>query len=88
MRWESPPRFALLPSRRGEWSAEECALSAARKDSELLNLLSNDEKVFATLRRLGFSVGGNAQRLLLMLHGLELLELSVLNRTALLLNLA
>ena len=81
-------RASLAAVAAGEWSAEECALSAACKDSELLKLLSNDEKVFATLRRLGFSVGGNAQRLLLMLHGLELLELSVLNRTALLLNLA
>ena len=43
---------SALPQR--EWTVEECALFAARKEYELLKLLSTDRKAFATARRLGF----------------------------------
>ena len=46
-------RAARLPPRRAEWSVEECALYAARKEFELLKLLSTDKKAFATARRMG-----------------------------------
>ena len=37
-----------------EWTVEEHALFAARKEFELLKLLSRDRKALATARRLGF----------------------------------
>ena len=43
------------PSR--SWTVEECAVFAARKEFELLKLLSTDKKALATARRLGFFVG-------------------------------
>lgn len=46
--------FASRPQ-RAAWSVEECALFAARKEFELLRLLSTDRKALATARRLGFS---------------------------------
>ena len=50
--------IARAPPRRTEWSVEECALFAARREFELLKLLSSDKKALATARRLGFSSGG------------------------------
>ena len=44
---------SAAPPRR-EWSLEEAALFAARKEFELLKLLSTDKKALATARRLGF----------------------------------
>ena len=43
--------FAVRPSR--PWSVEESAMFAARKEFELLKLLSTDKKALATARRLG-----------------------------------
>ena len=45
---------AAAPPRR-EWSLEDAACFAARKEFELLKLLSTDAKALATARRLGFS---------------------------------
>ena len=42
---------------RREWSLEDAALFAARKEFELLKLLSTDKKALATARRLGFMFG-------------------------------
>ena len=39
---------------RSAWSPEEAAVFAARRDFELLKLLSTDKKAFAMARRLGF----------------------------------
>ena len=47
---------SAAPPRR-EWSLEEAALFAARKEFELLKLLSTDKKALATARRLGFLFG-------------------------------
>ena len=44
---------SALPPRRREWTVEEHALFAARKEFELLRLLSTDKKALATARRLG-----------------------------------
>ena len=46
---------SALPPRRREWTVEEHALFAARKEFELLRLLSTDKKALATARRLGLS---------------------------------
>jgi hypothetical protein len=46
-------RSARPRSPRTEWTVDECARFAARKEFELLRLLSTDKKVFATARRLG-----------------------------------
>jgi hypothetical protein len=43
--------FARRPSR--PWTIDECALFAARKEFELLKLLSTDKKAMAAARRLG-----------------------------------
>lgn len=43
-------------STRATWSVEESALFAARKEFELLKLLSTDKKALATARRLGLFV--------------------------------
>ena len=47
---------SALPPRRREWTVEEHALFAARKEFELLRLLSTDKKALATARRLGLSL--------------------------------
>ena len=39
---------------RSAWSPEEAAVFSARRDFELLRLLSTDKKAFAMARRLGF----------------------------------
>ena len=53
---------SALPPRRREWTVEEHALFAARKEFELLRLLSTDKKALATARRLGFStIAGHPQ---------------------------
>ena len=39
---------------RSAWSPEECAVFEARREFELLKLLSSDKEAFATARRLGF----------------------------------
>lgn len=44
------------PMRSAAWTVEECALFAARKQFELLRLLSVDAKAFSTLRRLCFAL--------------------------------
>jgi hypothetical protein len=46
-------RAARQPSRRPEWTVEDCALYAARREFELLKLLSTDKKALATARRIG-----------------------------------
>ena len=46
---------SVLPPRQREWTVEEHALFAARKEFELLRLLSTDKRALATARRLGFS---------------------------------
>ena len=46
-------RAARPPPRRAEWSVDDCALFAARKEFELLKLLSTNKKALATARRLG-----------------------------------
>ena len=38
-----------------EWTVEEAALFAARRDFELLRLLSTDRRALATARRLGYA---------------------------------
>ena len=43
--------FSRRPSR--PWTIDECALFAARKEFELLKLLSTDKKAMAAARRLG-----------------------------------
>eukprot|EP00966_Prymnesium_polylepis_P202015 4680098-Prymnesium_polylepis.1 len=50
-------RSVAPPRARREWSLEEAALSAARKEFELLKLLSTDKKALATARRLGLLFG-------------------------------
>ena len=47
---------SAAPPRR-EWSLEEAALFAVRKEFELLKLLSTDKMALATARRLGFLFG-------------------------------
>ena len=50
---------SLLRARaaRPEWSVEDCAVFAARKEFELLKLLALDPKTFRTARRLGYARG-------------------------------
>ena len=52
-------RAARQRSLRPEWTVEDCALYAARREFELLKLLSKDKKALATARRIGimFSAG-------------------------------
>ena len=38
-----------------EWTVEEAALFAARREFELLRLLSTDRRALATARRLGYA---------------------------------
>jgi hypothetical protein len=45
--------FARSPAPRAGWTIAEAALFAARKEYELLRLLSADKKALATARRLG-----------------------------------
>ena len=45
--------FARSPAPRAGWTIAEAALFAARKEYELLRLLSADKKAMATARRLG-----------------------------------
>ena len=45
--------FSRRPSRL--WTIDECALFAARKEFELLKLLSTDKKAMAGARRLGLN---------------------------------
>jgi hypothetical protein len=53
---------SALPPRRREWTVEEHALFAARKEFELLRLLSTDKKALAAARRLGLStIAGHPQ---------------------------
>jgi hypothetical protein len=43
----------MASPRQDSWTIEQCALFAARRDFELLRLLSTDKKAFTTARRLG-----------------------------------
>ena len=52
--------FARSPAPRTEWTIAEAALFAARKEYELLRLLSADKKALATARRPG--AGGERSR--------------------------
>eukprot|EP00966_Prymnesium_polylepis_P209554 4854316-Prymnesium_polylepis.1 len=45
--------FARSAAPRAEWTIAEATLFAARKEYELLRLLSADKKALATARRLG-----------------------------------
>ena len=47
--------FARLALPQRVWTIEEYALFAARKEFELLKLLSTDRKALATARRLGYN---------------------------------
>ena len=47
--------FSRRPSRL--WTIDECALFEARKEFELLKLLSIDKKAMAAARRLGLHAG-------------------------------
>ena len=38
---------------RPEWTIEQCAIFAARKEFELLKLLAADKRAFAAARRMG-----------------------------------
>ena len=49
--------FARSPAPRAGWTIAEAALFAARKEYELLRLLSADKKALATARRLGLPFG-------------------------------
>ena len=52
--------FLHRPQRHADWSVEDCALYAARKEFELLKLLSTDKRALATARRLGlFQAAGH-----------------------------
>eukprot|EP00966_Prymnesium_polylepis_P313534 7244971-Prymnesium_polylepis.1 len=49
--------FVRSAAPRREWSVEDAARFAVRKEFELLKLLSTDKKGLATARRLGLSFG-------------------------------
>ena len=51
---------AARPAGR-EWTVEEAAVYAARRDYELLKLLSGDKKALRTARVLGMQLGGQQQ---------------------------
>jgi hypothetical protein len=54
-------RRAARPTGR-EWTVEEAAVYAARRDYELLKLLSGDKKALRTARILGVQMGGGQQQ--------------------------
>ena len=56
----APWRPMTRPAGR-EWTVEEAALFAARRDFELLRLLSTDQRALATARRLGYTTAAAAK---------------------------